>query len=90
MRRTGNIIARADDCVDVAESIAGRLKAGNLLRVYVSPAGVVYVRNTGRFYREDLPDAWLVGTFGKATPYSEIEESLQLRCREIFPEEQAA
>jgi hypothetical protein len=55
--------------------------------VYVAPEGTVYIRNQSRFFRRELPDAWLVGVFGPAAPDEVIEDALLERMREISAEQ---
>ena len=64
-------------------AITRRLRCGNRMAVYISPDGLLYVRNVGRSMKIPLPDTWLIGIFGRATPTETIEENVVERMREI-------
>lgn len=66
-----------------AEAVSRRLRSGNRVDVYLSPAGLLWVRNTSRFYRRPLPSQWLVGMYRPTVKPEQIEDDLICRMKEL-------
>lgn len=69
--------------LDAADAIRRRVRCGNLMNVWISPDGVLWIRNRSRHMKTRLPDTWLIGVFGPTTPVHVIEDSVIERMREI-------
>ena len=66
-----------------ADVVRRRLRCGNTFDVYLSPDGVLWVRNASRFYRRPLPSQWHVGHYRPTVEPERIEDDLICRMKEL-------
>ncbi|CAN7392147.1 hypothetical protein LJR143_002204 [Pseudoxanthomonas sp. LjRoot143] len=68
---------------EAAAAVHHRLQARSTYDVYLSPDGVLWMRQIHRHFNSVLPDAWLVGRYRPAAPLQAIEDDMICRMREI-------
>lgn len=66
-----------------AEAVSRRLQSRNPVDVYLSPDGLLWVRNASRFYRRPLPSKWHVGHYRPTVKPEQIEDDLIYRMKEL-------
>lgn len=66
-----------------AEAVRRRLRSRNAVDVYLSPDGLLWVRNASRFYRGVLPARWRVGLYRSTALPEQIEDDLICHMKEL-------